>query len=91
MSISQFLPTDTVGWSCFTCTIVLLITLLLMNKGVLKCKESIEQYIFEIRQLKQLNKEMYGAIVYASDNSNTIQEYANTLDMSETEDRKSVV
>lgn len=85
MSIAQFFPTDTVGWTCFACAIVLLITLLLMNKGVLKCKESIEDYISEIRQLKLYNSELYRAIRYASDNSTAIQEFANTIDLSETE------
>ena len=55
MDFSNFIPTTTLGWVCYVVIAVLLIAILLYNKAILKCKTLIEDYVSEIRTLKETN------------------------------------
>lgn len=85
MNIQDFLPTDFKGWCYLACMIVLIIALYLFNKAILKCKESIEQYVIEIRDTKQANATLMNIVDFVADNSTLIDDYATALNKSQVE------
>lgn len=54
MDFSQFIPHSSYEWVLFVLVVVLLITLLLYNKAILKCKDLISNYSTENRTFKKL-------------------------------------
>lgn len=54
MDFSQFIPHSSYEWVLFVLVVVLLITLLLYNKAILKCKDLISNYSTENRAFKKL-------------------------------------
>lgn len=76
MNFNDFLPTDFKGWVYMVLVFVLLIVLFFFNKAIMKCKENIESYVFEIRQLKDNGRDMGQFIVFVSDNTTVLKDYA---------------
>ena len=85
MTFQDFFPNDVKGWCYLACMIVLIIALYLFNKAILKCKESIEQYVIEIRDVKQANTTLMNIVDFVADNSTLIDDYATTLNKSQVE------
>lgn len=85
MTIQDFFPTDVKGCCYLACMIVLIIALCLFNKAILKCKESIEQYVIEIRDVKQANTTLMNIVDYVADNSTLIDDYATAVNKSQVE------
>ena len=85
MTIQDFLPADTKGWCYLVCMIVLVVALFLFNKAILKCKESIEQYVIEVREVKQANSTLMNIVDFVADNSTLIDDYATALNKSQVE------
>ena len=85
MTFQDFFPTDVKGWCSLACMIVLIIALYLFNKAILKCKESIEQYVIEIRDTKQANATLMNIVDFVADNSTLIDDYATALNKSQVE------
>lgn len=51
--LNQFLPKSVTEWTYLILIVLLLITLIVFYKGVMKCKSIIEGYNFELRSLKK--------------------------------------
>ena len=51
--LTQFIPKSVTEWTYLILIAVLLITLILFYKGVMKCKHIIESYNDELRSLKK--------------------------------------
>lgn len=85
MNIQDFLPTDFKGWCYLACMIVLIIALYLFNKAILKCKESIEKYVIEVREVKQANTTLMNIVDFVADNSTLIDDYATAVNKSQVE------
>lgn len=51
--LTQFLPKSITEWTYLILIVVLLITLIIFYKGVMKCKSIIEGYNDELRSLKK--------------------------------------
>lgn len=85
MTFQDFFPTDVKGWCYLACMIVLVVALFLFNKAILKCKESIEQYVIEIRDVKQANTTLMNIVDFVADNSTIIDDFATAHNKSQVE------
>lgn len=85
-ALSQFLPKDTYSWSLLACLIFTLGALLMFSKGVMKCKETIEQYVIETRNAKAYYDKASEFIAYCqAAHPETVKGYLDDTNQSEIE------
>lgn len=86
MDFTQFLPKDTYSWSLLACLIFTLGALLMFSKGVMKCKETIEQYVIETRNAKAYYDKASEFIAYCqAAHPETVRGYLDDTNQSEIE------
>lgn len=86
MVFTQFLPKDTYSWSLLACLIFTLGALLMFSKGVMKCKETIEQYVIETRNAKAYYDKASEFIAYCqAAHPETVKGYLDDTNQSEIE------
>lgn len=86
MDFTQFLPKDTYSWSLLACLIITLGALLMFSKGVMKCKETIEQYVIETRNAKAYYEKASEFIAYCqAAHPETVKGYLDDTNQSEIE------
>lgn len=86
MDFTQFLPKDTYSWSLLICLLVTLGALLMFSKGVMKCKETIEQYVIETRNAKSYYDKASEFIAYCqAAHPETVKGYLDDTNQSEIE------
>lgn len=86
MDFTQFLPKDTYSWSLLICLIITLGALLMFSKGVMKCKETIEQYVIETRNAKAYYDKASEFIAYCqAAHPETVKGYLDDTNQSEIE------
>lgn len=86
MDFTQFLPKDTYSWSLLICLLVTLGALLMFSKGVMKCKETIEQYVIETRNAKAYYDKASDFIAYCqAAHPETVKGYLDDTNQSEIE------
>ncbi len=86
MDFTQFLPKDTYSWSLLACLIITLGALLMFSKGVMKCKETIEQYVIETRNAKAYYDKASEFIAYCqAAHPETVKGYLDDTNQSEIE------
>lgn len=86
MDFTQFLPKDTYSWSLLACLIFTLGALLMFSKGVMKCKETIEQYVIETRNAKAYYDKASEFIAYCqAAHPETVKGYLDDTNQSEIE------
>ena len=86
MDFTQFLPKDTYSWSLLICLIFTLGALLMFSKGVMKCKETIEQYVIETRNAKAYYDKASEFIAYCqAAHPETVKGYLDDTNQSEIE------
>lgn len=86
MDFTQFLPKDTYSWSLLACLIFTLGALLIFSKGVMKCKETIEQYVIETRNAKAYYDKASEFIAYCqAAHPETVKGYLDDTNQSEIE------
>lgn len=86
MDFTQFLPKDTYSWSLLICLLVTLGVLLIFSKGVMKCKETIEQYVIETRNAKAYYDKASEFIAYCqAAHPETVKGYLDDTNQSEIE------
>ncbi len=86
MDFTQFLPKDTYSWSLLICLLVTLGALLMFSKGVMKCKETIEQYVIETRNAKAYYDKASEFIAYCqAAHPETVKGYLDDTNQSEIE------
>ncbi len=86
MDFTQFLPKDTYSWSLLACLIITLGALLMFSKGVMKCKETIEQYVIETRNAKAYYDKASEFIAYCqAAYPETVKGYLDDTNQSEIE------
>lgn len=84
--LSQILPKTPTEWTYFILIVVLLITLVVFYKGVMKCKHIIECYNDEIRSLKKYYDYTEHFIAYVqSVYPSVMSDYASNSGISEVE------
>ena len=86
MDFTQFLPKDTYSWSLLACLIFTLGALLMFSKSVMKCKETIEQYVIETRNAKAYYDKASEFIAYCqAAHPETVKGYLDDTNQSEIE------
>ena len=86
MDFTQFLPKDTYSWSLLICLIFTLGALFMFSKGVMKCKETIEQYVIETRNAKAYYDKASEFIAYCqAAHPETVKGYLDDTNQSEIE------
>lgn len=86
MDFTQFLPKDTYSWSLLICLLVTLGALLLFSKAIMKCKETIEQYVIETRNAKAYYDKASEFIAYCqAAHPETVKGYLDDTNQSEIE------
>lgn len=86
MDFTQFLPKDTYSWSLFICLIFTVVALLLFSKAIMKCKETIEQYVIETRNAKAYYDKASEFIAYCqAAHPETVKGYLDDTNQSEIE------
>ena len=86
MDFTQFLPKDTYSWLLLICLIFTLGALLMFSKGVMKCKETIEQYVIETRNAKAYYDKASEFIAYCqAAHPETVKGYLDDTNQSEIE------
>lgn len=86
MDFTQFLPKDTYSWSLLICLIFTLGALIMFSKGVMKCKETIEQYVIETRNAKAYYDKASEFIAYCqAAHPETVKGYLDDTNQSEIE------
>lgn len=82
--LNQFLPKSTTEWTYIILIVVLVITLIVFYKGIMKCKTIIESYNSEIRDYKKNLTLSKNFITYVDKNyPDVIYEYLACSDISE--------
>lgn len=86
MDFTQFLPKDTYSWSLLICLIFTLGALILFSKAIMKCKETIEQYVIETRNAKAYYDKASEFIAYCqAAHPETVKGYLDDTNQSEIE------
>ncbi len=86
MDFTQFLPKDTYSWSLLICLIFTVVALLLFSKAIIKCKETIEQYVIETRNAKAYYDKASEFIAYCqAAHPDTVKGYLDDTNQSEIE------
>lgn len=67
--LSNFIPKSSIEWTYLILIVVLLVTLIIFYKGVMKCKHIIEGYNSEIREYKKNLTICRDFITYVEDNN----------------------